>query len=139
MPRKRKNFCQSDLQQLEFYEPTVKKIHLALLHGNWERAHALLDEAEQLRMDPGSAELSLDSPLGQTKLENDPRLLNSLEDYGIATIGELLNASEIQLAGIPGLGVKRIDYLRELVGKLAGRMRQLPDGILNQESNESHE
>lgn len=116
------NFCQRDLARLEFYEPTVKKIHLAMLHGNWERVRELVDVAEQLAFDEPGVELTLESPLGLTKLENDPRLLNALEDYGIATVGELLNASEIQLAGIPGLGVKRIEFLGELVAELKGQI-----------------
>ncbi len=102
---------------------TAERIKLHLVRGSIETARAALEQSwadhleETQELPTGAAILRV--PL--SRVIDDVRMLNLLEGAGITTIGKLLQASPGDLSNIPSLGIKSVDFLRNLGVGLANR------------------
>jgi DNA-directed RNA polymerase alpha subunit len=97
-------------------ETLAKRIALHLYRGSIEAARDALENgwkshlADHAELPEGPA--LLDEPL--SRVVSNLRTLNMLEEDGILTIGQLLNARDYELRAIPNMGMKNIAYLANI-------------------------
>ena len=101
-----------------------RRIGLALEGGFYDRARAIIDEAEQSTTSPVEA-VTLDTSLSSV-LGIHPRIASTLERAGIVTVGDALARTPDRLAEIRDLGPKSIRILIDTLRSLpcvASRLR----------------
>lgn len=97
-------------------ESTARRVMIHLYRGSIEQARASLEDGwrshiqEQEVLPEGQA--LLDEPLA--RVLDDVRMLNTLEDSGIDTIGGLLESTDGDLYDIPNLGHNAVTKLHNL-------------------------
>jgi len=84
-------------------ESYLQRIAIVLRQGMFECARAIIKEAETEFLSD-TPELCLDTPLADTDIAKNIRVLNHLEDRGIMTVGQLLNTDRSRLSEITGMG-----------------------------------
>jgi DNA-directed RNA polymerase alpha subunit len=90
-----------------FLGPALRKIKIALEHGNREEAIAAVEQAFR---DAQPEAVTLDSPL--VELGIPLRLVNSLERDGIMTIRQLCELCTTEVARRPNFGNRNVDAIK---------------------------
>lgn len=96
-----------------------RRVYVAMLRGNRDQAHAIIDAAFRPRIaDAVTLEEKREIPLADVF---DVCMCNKLEKLGLMTIGDLLNVSRADLLGIPNFGVTSLEVVFSKLAELGFR------------------